>query len=444
MRDREREGVGRELLNADAALLRGRHALWRASVMCLAAFCVLLGFAAAAYAKKCPVPQGGRATGTYATADGSGQWELVRTSFSETEPGSYSFTANETFTGSYLGYPEELTATNVTGTLRCGVEALFEELSGTIGGMPVSETVTSRNEYTATEVLNGQFTNNYGETGTYSGTILQEPPVITSWSPAAGPGGGGTSLKIHGRFLQNTTSVIFGSPPFATAASPSYAVNAAGTLLTAVTPPSPTAGGPGTQITVSTPGGTASTGANVGFVYMPPQITKVTPDSGPSKGGTLVTIKGKYFANLSSLSFDGLISPGSYTINPSGTQIKLYTPAGTPGAAGMIFKAGETLTVASGFFTYTVPTITSVTPNTGPAMGGTKVTIVGKHLSEVSGANGVEFGDVPAVSYTVSKGGTSIAADAPAHSDGTVDIHLNTPDGEASSVTSGDQFTFLG
>ena len=84
------------------------------------------------------------------------------------------------------------------------------------------------------------------------------------------------------------------------------------------------------------------------------------------------------------------------------------------------------------------PTITAITPSSGPASGGTTVTITGSNLT---GATAVKFGSTAATSFTVNSD-SQISAVAPAGSAGTVDITVTTPVG--TSVTSNaDQFTYL-
>lgn len=79
----------------------------------------------------------------------------------------------------------------------------------------------------------------------------------------------------------------------------------------------------------------------------------------------------------------------------------------------------------------TAPTLTGLTPNSGPTTGGTSVTLTGTNLS---GATSVTFGGTAATSYTVNSA-TQITATAPAGSVGTVNVTVTTPGG--TSATSG-------
>ena len=103
---------------------------------------------------------------------------------------------------------------------------------------------------------------------------------------------------------------------------------------------------------------------------------------------------------------------------------------GTPFALG--FTAGG----GGGALGISVPSVVAVTPSTGPASGGTTVTISGTNLS---GATAVHFGSAPAASFAVTSA-SAITAVAPAGT-GTVDVTVTTPAG-TSATSSSDHFTY--
>jgi hypothetical protein len=82
------------------------------------------------------------------------------------------------------------------------------------------------------------------------------------------------------------------------------------------------------------------------------------------------------------------------------------------------------------------PTVTNVNPNTGPASGGTSVTITGTNFFVVTA---VSFGSNAAGSFTVNSA-TQISATSPAGT-GTVDVTV-TAGGGTSHASSADQFTY--
>jgi hypothetical protein len=87
------------------------------------------------------------------------------------------------------------------------------------------------------------------------------------------------------------------------------------------------------------------------------------------------------------------------------------------------------------------PTVSSVTPATGGAAGGTLVAIVGTHFVAVSGAAGVKFGATNATSYVVVDE-NHIAAVAPAHAAGTVDVTVTSATG-TSATSSADSYVYV-
>jgi hypothetical protein len=85
-----------------------------------------------------------------------------------------------------------------------------------------------------------------------------------------------------------------------------------------------------------------------------------------------------------------------------------------------------------------LPTVTSVTPSSGPGTGGTLVTIEGTFLKNV---RTVKFGSTNAASFTVHSQ-TSITATSPAHAVSTVDVTVTIPGGRSSPASPADHFDF--
>jgi hypothetical protein len=84
------------------------------------------------------------------------------------------------------------------------------------------------------------------------------------------------------------------------------------------------------------------------------------------------------------------------------------------------------------------PTVTGVSPSSGPTAGGTSVVITG---TDLTGATAVKFGGTNASSYTVNSA-TQITAISPPGSAGTVDITVTTAGG-SSAIGASDQFTYI-
>jgi large repetitive protein len=252
-------------------------------------------------------------------------------------------------------------------------------------------------------------------------------PTVTGRNPTSGLATGGTSVAITGTNLTGATAVKFGGTDAA-----SYTVNSA-TSITAVSP----AGAGLVDITVTTAGGTSATSSNDRFSFVP-VVTDVEPGAGPLGGGTSVVITGNGFTAATAVKF-GSTNAASYTVN-SDTQVTATSPAGTGTVDITVTTAGGTSATSSAdYFTYTAaPTVTGVSPSSGPATGGTSVIITGANLT---GATAVMFGSTAAAAFTVNSA-TQITAASPAASAGTIDITVTTAGG-TSATSSSDRFTFV-
>ncbi len=166
-------------------------------------------------------------------------------------------------------------------------------------------------------------------------------------------------------------------------------------------------------------------------------VTQVSPNTGPIGGGTAVTITGTNFTGTPTVSFGG--TAGTSVVLVSATSITAVSPAHAAGTVDVIVTdpGGPSPATAADHFTFgNLPAVSSLSPTTGPAAGGTTVTITGTNLT---GATGVAFGTKAATNLVVSSA-TSMTAVAPAGT-GTVDVTVTTPSG-TSTVNSGDKYTY--
>lgn len=124
-------------------------------------------------------------------------------------------------------------------------------------------------------------------------------PTITAIEPASGPAGGGTAVTLSGTGFLGATAVRSGE----TEAS-SFTV-ASSTSITALAPPdvgvfnsgsTSSRSGVGVTVTVTTPAGTS---ARVSYTY----LFGLEPESGPTEGGTVVTISGVGFDQATAVDF---------------------------------------------------------------------------------------------------------------------------------------------
>jgi hypothetical protein len=274
-------------------------------------------------------------------------------------------------------------------------------------------------------------------TGGNSDPVIVEwgAPTVTSVSPSAGPLGGGTSVTVNGTNLTGATAVNFGP-----SAGSSVVVNGGGTSLTVTSPAEST----GTvDITVVTPGGVSATSVADQFTYTTgPTVSAVSPNEGPTSGGTSVTVTGSSLAGASAVNFGG--TPGTnVVVNGGGTSLTVTSPAESAGTVDITVTTpgGTSSTSAADQFTFVpAPTVTAVSPTTGPTSGGTSVTVTGTNLG---GATAVSFGPNPGNNIAVNGAGTSLTVTSPAGSAGTVDVTVTTPGG-ASATSAADHFTYQG
>jgi len=197
------------------------------------------------------------------------------------------------------------------------------------------------------------------------------------------------------------------------------------TLLQAVTP----AGTAGTVILeVTTPAGTAQ----ALYTYVPPAVPtigSVTPASGAEAGGTVVTIVGTAFTGATDVTFGGTSALPNVTVL-SDTLIQAVAPAGT---GTVILEVVTPNGNAQALYTYVppdVPSIGFVSPTSGPAAGGTVVTVTGTGFT---GTSGVTFGGTAGTDVTVLSD-TRLQVVTPAHAAGTVPMVVTTPGGTAAAL----------
>ena len=171
-----------------------------------------------------------------------------------------------------------------------------------------------------------------------------------------------------------------------------------------------------------------------------PMVDLVSPIAGPTTGGTSVSIGGANFTGATAVDF-GAVAAGNFTVNSVGV-ITATSPAESAGTVDItVSVAGSTssTTTADEFTFYPAPTVTSISPGSGPTGGGLpQVTITGTNFIP---ATQVYFGSI-AANATTFNSSTSLTVYPPAHSAGTIDVTVADAGG-TSAVNTGDQYTYL-
>ena len=262
-------------------------------------------------------------------------------------------------------------------------------------------------------------------------------PTVTGVSPSSGPTAGGTSVTVTGTNLTGATAVDFGTGHPGTSIS--------GVTATSLTVTSPA--GTGTvNVTVTTPNGTSAVNApSDQFTYNAPAlptVTGVSPSSGPTAGGTSVTVSGTNLTGATAVDF-GTANPGTWITGVTATSLTVTSPAGTGTVNVTVTTPNGTsaINAPSDQFTYNapaLPTVTGVSPSSGPAAGGTSVTVTGTNLT---GATAVDFGTGHPGTSISGVTATSLTVTSPAGT-GTVNVTVTTPNGTSAINAPSDQFTY--
>jgi hypothetical protein len=184
-------------------------------------------------------------------------------------------------------------------------------------------------------------------------------------------------------------------------------------------------------VRVVTPGGT-SNGLN--FFYVPfPIVSDLMSDSGSVSGGNTVLINGYNLYTASSVDFGG--NAATPTIINDG-QISVTAPASSgPGSVLVSITTAGGTTSGLNYNYFDDASITSLSPVSGPSIGGTSVTIYGSNFSNITnislGGNSAAFGII---------NNSTVAIITPSGSAGLVDLVITTT---SNTVTAVDAFTYI-
>lgn len=268
----------------------------------------------------------------------------------------------------------------------------------------------------------------------YQTTAQTGSVSITSLNPIPSPGGS-TTVYISGSGFVNGALVTLGG----------VSVGSGGvispTLIVAVAPAGVNAD---TATVTNVDGSFASypTGTTPGAVPAPsatqPVVTAVQPPSGSPAGGTAVSISGTGFLAGATVSFGGVPASAVTVVSP--TLITAIAPPNPAGPA-TVLVASPTGAVGglSSAFTYAVvaPVLSGLSPNGGPATGGTTVALTGAGF--VAGAT-VTFGGQAASNVTIFSP-TQIVAVAPPGVPGAAVVLVTNPGGLISGLATGFTYT---
>lgn len=392
-----------------------------------------------------PAHNPGLAPVTVRLANGTlvGEGVFTFTGITGVTPDSGPTTGNTPFAVSGFGISADATVTFDT-TLATNVHlvapGLLVGLTPAHAAGPVSVTVTNTDGSSLTK------SNAY----TYTNTPVSGPPTITGIDPLQGPATDPTAtsttsnddgdhrfyVTITGTNFQRGATVTFGDTPaqfvFAATATQIYVVpppHAAGTV----------------PVTVTNPDNQSATFNTPGFTYVPVQslplaIDDIEPSSGPTgpNEARFVKIEGTGFKQGATVTF-GAVTATSVTVLDS-EHIIVNAPDQAAGTVDVtVTNPDHTSATKTGAYTYFTPVrVRSITPTSGPATGGTSVTIAGSNFQQ--GAT-VAFDDQQATNVVVNGDGTQITATTPAHHPGVATIVVVNPDHSRGYLPFGFAFT---
>ncbi len=257
------------------------------------------------------------------------------------------------------------------------------------------------------------------------GFTYNPAPTISSVTPNMGPLEGGTEIIITGAgFLPTGVDVLIGG------AEVSGKRLVSSTEIKAKTPPS--SSGPKDVVVINRDGQEAT--LENAFTYnRAPAITSVTPDNGKLAGSTQITIQGNGFLPGAEILIGLDIDARAFIVAPSvqvmsSMLITAVTPSGDPGPKDVVVRNPDRQEAKLfGGFTYNpMPKITDISPNHGPASGGTKLLIKGTgFLQRAKVFVGKRAGT------TEVKDDSTIEAVTPSNPPGVFDVRVINPDTQA-------------
>ncbi len=202
------------------------------------------------------------------------------------------------------------------------------------------------------------------------------------------------------------------------------------------------------------------TGVNQGFVNVNlgwssgialnrpwvPTVLSVSDSSGPPVGGTPITIKGERFDPSATVTIGGKGCQNTSYVDAN--TITCTTPGHVTGVAPVVVTNANSLgvgTLESGF-TYTVPapTISTVSPNTGPFAGGTSVTITGTDFHTATTVTIGGTGCPVTGTTTPTQITCTVAANTTHPAISPVDVTVTNPDNQAATKSAAFTYTTTG
>jgi hypothetical protein len=227
-----------------------------------------------------------------------------------------------------------------------------------------------------------------GQVGTKLRAMSYAAPSVTHTTPGEAPTAGGASLTLLGSNFGGYDTSVAGKVGGSSCLRARWTSDSAMACLVA----------PGTGAALTVTSLVASQPGRIlnALRFSLPNITALTPATGPTSGGFSVTVFGTSFGTYDA-------SP-SLTVGQSRCTRVTYVSdtslvCGMPAGMGTALSAGvevdgQTQT-GQRMFSYNAPLVTSAAPLKGPTAGGTNVQIVGQYFGLNSAAQSAHIGNSP-------------------------------------------------
>ncbi len=173
-------------------------------------------------------------------------------------------------------------------------------------------------------------------------------PTVTGVVPAQGPTAGNTFVTVSGTNFSSNSTLTFGASPVDCSASSQVCAIVDDKTIILMTPAANAAG----KVSVSVKNADNLSGSMMNaFNYgpnAPPSIDSLSVDTGPTAGGTYVTIFGSNIDPKATVTFDGTAAMVK-TVSPG--FLGVFSPAHAAGAVDLVVTNGDMQT-AKTTFTY--------------------------------------------------------------------------------------------
>ncbi|MFB6375033.1 MAG: IPT/TIG domain-containing protein, partial [Bradymonadaceae bacterium] len=174
--------------------------------------------------------------------------------------------------------------------------------------------------------------------------------------------------------------------------------------------------------------------------FTPLAVDSVDPATGPTSGGTSVTLVGQGFTSGMTVSF-GTKSATVQSVTSGGTEATVVTPSNTAGLVdvGVQTESGDAVLVEDAFYyrkNLSEFRLAAVDPGVGPTSGNREVRLIGAGL--YTNGLSVEFGGTAAPVKRTGAGWAVV--DLPGHSAGVVDVTVIDGQGNSSILADGFEY----